>query len=66
MRSGVAAFNGVLVGIGLTAISPMLIHDEHLQPVVLAFVCVGSFVRLVQLGVLFGHPNWRHALYNNN
>ena len=47
MRSGVAAFNGVLVGIGLTAITPSLIHDDHLQPAVLAFVCVGSFIRWV-------------------
>lgn len=47
MRSGVAPFNGVLVGTGLQAFAPMLLHDDALQPVVLALVCVGSFATWV-------------------
>jgi hypothetical protein len=45
MRSGVAPFNAVLVGTGLQAVTPGLLHNDDLQPTVLVFICIGAFVR---------------------
>jgi hypothetical protein len=45
MRSGVAPFNAVLVGTVLQGVSPFILHNDDLQPLVFGFIVFGSIAR---------------------